>query len=353
MAPIVRRAIGLALFAAIADMMFFGFGLASIARGNPYLLYKPWRLDAEIAAMLPHEREGSFTGWPRQGELPTQPVPKVGTATCGSAWGGSFTQSPDVAAAETWPYLVSQGLGCQIDNHGIGGFSIDQTLLLYREHSRSDSIVILGLIELMLVGAGASSPAFFSLSDDHSPRASLTKPRFVLEKDRLVLIPRPAADVAAIRDAITSDTPAAEWTPLAFPFSFHVATAIYRKLTRTEQFNAASLASPREDMAALRRLGVSLIQTFAREAAVRNNRFVLLLIPSPDIQGELGHSLTMMMEAVGSQPGICIVDPSPELKDAYSRTGMLRTDSGHFSAAGNKALADATLRGLKACGIAT
>ena len=88
--------------------------------------------------------------------------------------------------------------------------------------------------------------------------------------------------------------------------SFHVATAIYRKLTRTEQFNAASLASPREDMAALRRLGVSLIQTFAREAAVRNNRFVLLLIPSPDIPGRLGRSLTMMMEAVGSQPGICM-----------------------------------------------
>jgi hypothetical protein len=342
------RATALALFLAAVEGIFFGFGLLSMQRGNPYLLYAPWRISSAAADLLPTEREASVTGWPRRDEFPTRTHPEVSDKPCGSAWGGSFTRTFDVADAEAWPHLISVGLGCQIDNHGVDGFGLDQTLLQFRQHAPSQSIIILGLSEPMIIADGLSSWTFVSLGQDKEPKISPTKPRFVLDGDRLSLIPRPAPDIDAITRYLTEDMATTDWTSFAFPFSYHVASAIYRKQRREIQFNAASAAADREDMAKLRGLGSALITEMAREATARHNHFVLLLIPSTDFHGALGATLTQFASAA---PGICVVDPSSELTEADA--AGLRSPSGHFSAAGNQALAAATLRGLKACGITT
>jgi hypothetical protein len=336
----------LALFVAGVEGIFFVFGILSVQRGNPYRLYDAAKLGRALAPLLPREKAAAVTGL-AEGEYRTRPHPDLNVPICGSAWGGSFTWADDVSDAEAWPHLLSSALGCQIDNHGIDAFGIDQTLLYFRQYPTDDGIVILGLASPMIIIDGLASHTFMSLNDDKSPRAAPTKARFILDGDEAKLVPRPPADPHAIEHHITGDFAAADWTKFAFPFSLHVARAIYRKHIR-ESFVDLDTASPHKDMAMLRRLATVLIADFMREARERHNRFAVLLIPSPDYRGDLDPALTEMTNKLA--PDLCKIDPTPELSKAAS-AGSIRTVSGHLTAPANKALADAVVRGLKACGI--
>jgi hypothetical protein len=345
------RAAQIIAFFAAMEAIFFASGLLSMQRGNPYLLYAPWRLSAAVADILPSEREASLTGWPRQGEFPTRPHPEETGPPCASAWGGSFTVGDDVSDSEAWPHRLSLALGCQVDNHGVDGFAVDQTLLHYRAHAPKDSIVLFGLSEPMIIGDGIASWTFVSLAPDLSPKVSLTKPRFDINGEKPVLTSRPPADTKAIYRYITDDMAAADWTALTFPYTASVTQAIYRKFHRQSSFNESSAAADRSDMAALRRLGYALVAEMARSAAAGANRFVLVLLPSPDLRGALGAALAQMAQSLHDS-GVCVADPTTELTE-LGRQGNFRTTTGHLNAAGNQAVADAVARAMRACGIKT
>jgi hypothetical protein len=231
MGRVARAALHAALFLAAIEGIFFVFGAVSMYRGNPYRLYDQARLLAAIDSNLPTERAGSATGWPHQGLFPVRAHPSGDQAQCGTAWGGSFTYADDVADAEAWPHLLSTALGCGVENHGIDGFAVDQTLLHFRQYKAKDHFVILGLAEPMIVADGIASWTFVMLNDDKSPKASVTKPFFTLnDHDQLRLTPRPGPTVDAVNDHIRGDLPARNWTEFKFPFSVRVATAIYRNL---------------------------------------------------------------------------------------------------------------------------
>jgi hypothetical protein len=168
--------------------MFWLFGVVSIHRGNPFRLYDPSRLAAEVAANLPNEMVASPTGWPAHAQ--DRPHPPL-RRNCGSAWGGSFTVGPDVPDTCAWPYLASIKLGCEISNFGVEGFGFDQTLLLFQQSPPHDSLVILGMAQPMITVGGAASWTFIDLQD-HLPRGRVTKPFFTLDHADLRLEPRTA-----------------------------------------------------------------------------------------------------------------------------------------------------------------
>jgi hypothetical protein len=122
------------LLVLLIDGIFGLFAVISIHRGNPYRIYYPSRLAAEVEASLPAEADAPATGWPAKGVKLTRDHPPL-LRGCGSAWGGSFTFSADVPDESAWPYLASRELGCDIANYGEPAFGLDQTYLLYQEHS--------------------------------------------------------------------------------------------------------------------------------------------------------------------------------------------------------------------------
>ncbi|WP_407122828.1 hypothetical protein [Bradyrhizobium sp. STM 3561] len=338
------------VFLCAAEALFFAFGFISMHNGNKYLLYDLERLRSGIKANLEGERNGSITGWPQAGQFPLRSHPSIELPVCGSAWGGSFTYSDDVSDAEAWPHVLSVALGCQVDNRGVDGFGVDQTLLHYKEHTGDERFVILGLVEPMITVNQVSSWTFVSLGLDKQPRAN--KPFFTLNADRLQLILRPTADPTAIEQHYAKDEASKDWSVFEFPYSWSVSRAIYRKFTRVP-FSNVSPASP--SAAPQRQLAALLIAEMARLARDRNQRFVLLVIPRPE---DVLNPHLLFRNVLDSLPApipeLCTIDPADELRTIALKTPSgVMTKSGHYSAAGNAAIATAAARGLRACGLAS
>ena len=350
---IAFRVVRIALLVAAVESMMWLFGIASIHRGNPYRLYDQSRLAAEIRANLPAERAAPKTGWPSSGARIERNHPSLATRVCGSAWGGSFTFGDDVPDDKPWPYLASVQLGCEIKNFGIDGFGFDQSLLFFREHLPYQSVVILGMAQPMITVGVASSLAFLDLRD-HLPQAKTTKPFFTEKNGVLILEPRPAPTVDAIWAHYSKDGYGRDWTPLRFPFSISVALAIYRKLTSPKIVQMSTM-SDYPEMARQRELASLEIIEMAEVALQNKDRFVVLLIPRPQDSINPDAAFVSMLNGLAAQaPEACLIDPSKELRLAavsLSTPDAIRTTTGHFSSAGNAALADALVRGLAGCGI--
>jgi len=117
-----------------------------------------------------------------------------------AAFGDSFTHCDEVPTAATWPALLeSWGEGLEVLNFGVPGYGTDQSLLRYRRDGRrfSPSVVLVGLL---LENVGRNVNRFRPFWD---PRTGLvrTKPRFVLDGDRLDLLPNPFSSEEEYRAA--------------------------------------------------------------------------------------------------------------------------------------------------------
>lgn len=344
----LRSAIKLAAALAAIEFIFWCFGTLSMSRGNPYRLFDLGQLRNAITANLETERRGSLAGWPEGNAYVPRPHPPTSTAVCGSAWGGSFTFGDDVADADTWPHHLSVSLGCEVQNYGTDGYGLDQTLIRLRAAPALAPIAIVAIAPPMVLAGGVASWTFLDL-DNGKPRARLTKPRFVLAANGLTAIQRPAPDVDDILATITSDMPARDWTAMNFPFSISVARAIYRKLRGPRPFNELGPGAETAEAEQLRQIAARLVSEIAATTRERHAHLAVILIPEPRTSLDAGEQYADLRRKLEeAQPMACIIDPTEELRRLTSATAT--TDSGHFSAAGNAAIADAALRGLRACG---
>jgi hypothetical protein len=347
---LVLRIAKIVLVVAAVEALFWLFGWISIHRGNAYRLYDRAQLAEQIAANLPAERDAPKSGW---GAAIARPHPALGMSRCGSAWGGSFTLNAEIGEPDTWPYLASIKLGCEIDNFGVEGFGFDQTLVLFREHPVRHSLVILGMAEPMISVGGAASWAFLDLRD-HLPQWKLTKPFFKLQRDALQLVPRPAPTVDAILDHDVNDDYARSWTTWRFPFSLSVARAIFRRRSAPDLMRFSPMDNLPE-LAAQRKVAGATIAAMARSALENDDHFAVLLIPKPEDSLKPDPVFVAMLKNLADQaPRACLIDPSPELEHAASALpvpGNIMTATGHFGIEGNAALSDALVRGLSDCGM--
>src|SRR5258708_29195554 len=187
----------------IVDLIFLGFGAVSIWRGNPFLLYCRSLFSGMSAEQILAEARGSSTGWPLKRTIRPQPSPEP--KTCGGAAGGSFTFADDVSDGEAWPAVLSQMIGCNVDNLGIDGFGLDQAVVYYQEALRSDRFVIIGISPAMFLMDGAASWTFYTLGPEHLPTIRPPKPFSLLNPaGRLTYVRRPSptpARIEALPDA--------------------------------------------------------------------------------------------------------------------------------------------------------
>jgi hypothetical protein len=335
----------------IVDLIFLGFGALSIWRGNPFLLYYPSLFSEMTAEQISAEARGSSTGWPLQRTVRLQPSPEP--KTCGAAIGGSFTFADDVGDSEAWPAVLSQAIGCSVDNLGIDGFGLDQAVVYYQEGRRSDRFVIIGISPAMFLMDGAASWTFYTLGPEHLPTVRTTKPFYLLNPaGELTYVQRPSPERAAIEAHHAHDLFRTMWTPLKPPFSLHVAYAIYNKwfVPRAADTNLADSVGPAVE---LRRLAWQILrQSFDNKRT--EPRVVILMIPTPEYSlNPVPDYASYLNEIRSTLPTACLIDAHPHLHEVLKDHPLntARTSSGHYSAAGNAALASAVAAGLKSCGI--
>ncbi len=142
------------------------------------------------------------TGWqPRFDSLGSRFLPATAdpglraedpTKYCASTYGDSFTWSAEVSAIESWPYVLSQFLGCPVGNFGVGGYGSDQAYLRYlnKEPDGSRIVFLNHLSENILRNVGQ----FRTLSYGYAFEFNMTmfKPRFVTDDEgQLKLIELP------------------------------------------------------------------------------------------------------------------------------------------------------------------
>ena len=122
-----------------------------------------------------------------------------------AAFGDSFTHCDDVSNANAWPTLVDQELAhAEVLNFGVPAFGPDQAWLRYRDLGRKfrPDVVLIGMMSENVQRVINVFRPFYSASY----QMVLTKPRYMVVADNLVLLPNPMPAVASYRSLL--DAPA-------------------------------------------------------------------------------------------------------------------------------------------------
>ena len=184
--------IGLLLIFIAVEIQSYAFGKLSIANGNSFQFYQPDVFDLS-PEQLANENTASRLGW--QLNVP-RPQSSELSPSCGSAFGDSMTRGDEVKDDEAWLHLLSERLGCNVQNFGVGGYGLDQAALRYELGTPPGNFVILGLfIEMLRRDLAASWTFYRGPAQNNLPTYAVTKPMYVIENDRLELIPRPTQPV--------------------------------------------------------------------------------------------------------------------------------------------------------------
>jgi hypothetical protein len=278
----------------------------------------------------------SYRGGKRQGPLGI-------ATTCGSAFGDSFTNADEVMDNEAWPFLLSELLGCKIENFGVNGYGLDQAYLKYLKYKPRGELVIVALFQEMMRRDFAASWRFYGFLSK-----ALPKPLFRLHNGTLELEkPPPILETASIRRHHVNDRYAVPFV-VEFPYSLALARVLYYRAVKTAF--AHNRLEPHEvvwrDQEALA-LTSAILQRYMQDASGDRKRLVLLMLPAP---GQVASNWPPYDSYVAklheSMPDLCIVDPFASLRAKYNVGGTLSAPKGHFNKAGNEAIAQAVFNSL-------
>jgi hypothetical protein len=284
--------------------------------------------------------------------VPAFPDPSL--PACVSAFGDSFTFGSDVAAEASYPNLLARELGCRVNNFGVGGYGTDQAFLRYR-HLADDSppFVILGHYSEDIVRN------VNQLRDLNASGRFFLKPRFVLERGELRLVPLPDLDVddfARIATDAEQLLPHEFFRPggdagivvRRFPYSSSLVRVAGQYRVRAVLRGVPSYApfyDAHHPSGALA-VTIAILDAFVREACARGQRPIVLLIPDiSDLGARRAGNPVHYAPLTGALAarGIEALDAAPELDRVAGARGPCAVytacSRGHLSEEGNSVLA--------------
>jgi hypothetical protein len=282
----------------------------------------------------------------------TRPAPASPAAVCGAAFGDSMTYGSEVADDEAWVHLLSLRLGCTVENFAVPAYGTDQALLRYEQLTTSGGFVILGLYLEMVRRSVAASWTFYALS--HPMTVHQIKPVFRLEGEGLRLhpIPRPLT-----RESIAAHHEHDYYmrhvtTPVTFPYTVASVRAIYLRLVRTDDYRRqAEKYFDRVHPSGSGVLTRRLVDRFAGTAHQRNARPAVVLIPSPDRLLADTVWEEQFADDLRRRGDLCVIALRPHLRSNAPSGKLPTAPQGHYTASGNRLIADAVAEGLAQCGI--
>ena len=214
-------------------------------------------------------------------EYEARPAPGVLRLAC---FGESFTFGSEVGDEHSWPArLEALDPGIEALNLGVAGYGTDQALLLFRRTGPLGArVVVVGLLLENLCRNVSRFRSFYVPQTGHP----VVKPRFVLRRGELELLPIPYADLAQVYEAALSGDLAQRmgerdyWAGEAPVVGFSgIARALASRSARRRRNHSLQLLHPGEPY----ELTLALLETFRREALESGaERFLVLVFPTAD-----------------------------------------------------------------------
>lgn len=269
-------------------------------------------------------------------------------------FGDSFTHGEEVALDDTWQAEMSRlRPELEVLNFGVGGFGLDQAYLRYQEFA--DTIVC------DVVFIGFMSENINRLVSVYRPfyveqtGMPLTKPRFVLDGERLMLRPNPMASLAdyqALFDDPKSVLPSlgrhdyyyrSGYAAHALDiFAIWRLARVLQRAYDDELRDRVRVYAPTSEAFALT---VRLMTAFHR--AVRERGSLPVIVVFADFPDVYGHRhgrrkrYTTLLEALAGN-GFLHIDASDAFQrygDQYPTNSYFTPKLGHYSALGNRLVA--------------
>ena len=278
-----------------------------------------------------------------------------------SIYGDSFTWASGVGHDEAWGNLLSILLSCRVSNFGQPSYGTDQAFLRFELNMDDRArVVILGHLSSDIMRNVAQSYGFVS----PAPMSGLRyKPRFILERGELKLIPIPYFPLEEVRHAILNPgkhLPYEYFVPggdagtlrLEFPYSWSMLKALLwnRQLRAVLERRPYSLDFYDEDHSsvALERT-TKIIESFYVLAVERGKHPLVVIFPAPDdMQYFEKNGLWVYQSLIDSlnDKNIQSLNIGEKLLERYQGGDIDEIyiqepkSKGHFNAEGNSLVAD-------------
>ena len=130
--------------------------------------------------------------------FPSEKIIRVAT------FGDSFTHGEEVKNEYTWQeQLTTLCPQLEVINFGVGGYGLDQAFLRYKTEGKiyHPHIVLIGFMQENI---NRTVNVFRPFYTEGIP---LTKPRFILQNDALILLPNPLTDLTACKELLNNPAP--------------------------------------------------------------------------------------------------------------------------------------------------
>jgi len=322
----------LCLVAALSELLCFTF-----YKLNPGSIFS-WQFDRKAFNQV--YKSSSPYGW-----LSSEPMPRPDNfegPECAVAFGDSFTFGEEVQQNQTWESFASRLLGCKVSNYGVGGYGLDQALLLYEGLNTQSSLVIVGLYPEMMKRNVAASWIFYGSQKDKP-----LKPYFMMDDAsgtvKLVSLPEDES-IESIKAYHRHDIFFQAYN-INFPYAFHTIKAVYLRTRQILSKRIPLLKDPRANdiqTKLLHRFKLAIQQAHATPA--------FLVFPShiEMIKGEFSY-LKQLQDDKALSPTDCIINPGPELHAALTNDQKIFAKAGHLSELGNLIVAKVIATQLETC----
>lgn len=374
----------LIVLAVCAEIISF-FALTFVPQFGKFLYHPPEITRADYEAYMTERHP--VLGWPGEEYLKiladaqgarTSPANEAlgpDALPCVSVYGDSFAFSDEVENNEAWANVLTERLGCRVNNFGVGGFGADQAVLRLEQDLQA--------------GRPLGDTLILTLYPDNLNRhmnqwrqlltgQPLTfKPAFRVDAaGEVVLEPLFTGDYETFQK-LTEDPaaylPTEGYLPGApgfrrkqragFPYSLTMANIVIEQIRSFRGFGNSGMSrfynvpsfydDPSGPSADKKAVTAHIVRHFvALCAAHEDKRCIFVITPDPELvlqQGETGtHDLRALLEPAAE--GVLFLDATDMFTDlADICTHLTRPDDcgGHYNAAGNARLAEFVDAGLK------
>lgn len=334
------------------------------------LLYYPEKIESYTSYL---KNRDPVLGWPSRADfghgefdrsgsrlVPNFPDPAV--LSCVALFGDSFTWGQEVSPEHAYGNVLSGLMGCRVANYGVPGYGTDQSYLRYERVIKDNApIVILGHYSDNIIRNINQNRGFLT----NQPIG--LKPRFILEANKLKLIPLPILTEVEnfnLRSRAKELLPYDYFVPggesglhtLKFPFTlsalgafqhYRLQAKIMGKVTYAQFYNPAHSSEALQ-------VSEAIIKSFVNEAKRRNQKPMVLLIPDVKEIRMLRDSGTLPYAELAVRlrsAGVIVIDVAEELnKYIGNRDPSIVYGPGHLNADGYRQLAEIVFVKMKQIG---
>ena len=270
-------------------------------------------------------------------------------APLAAAYGDSTTHGDEVDDGEAWPCLLERALGRRVENHGVGGFGVDQALLKLRRHWASGRVAPVTILGIYSDDAAQLLNRYRPFLVPGTRTKLAFKPAHREREGRIVALPNPwspdvrtVAGVRALAIGVAATDYWAERSGRVLPQFPYVLQAWKAGLAYVRVRAAGSDAARSAwDIPEARAVLLQLLRDFARDARRVGTRPVLLFIPSVQdwSRGRLPADYAGFLQEDLARAGIELTVIDVASREFDERRFNVSPYRGHPSAAGNEVIA--------------